>query len=140
MNHFDLFNSDECVFTGVPISTQWDKDGYYSSTQISQYGLAHWSKLVLAEKSGTQVKRTILDDGVSHFGDWIGDTTRVLSLSCLHFDRESEISLKNFDSVDPSQVVLGFDLQFGWRYHCSCLSCSGCVDPATHRACRSRSS
>lgn len=66
----------------------------------------------MALNQGLETRRTVLDDGVSHFGDWIGDTTRVLSLSCLHFDRESEISLKSFEGVGPSQVVLGFDLQY----------------------------
>lgn len=29
---------------GVPISTQWEKRGYYYPTQIAQFGLSHYSK------------------------------------------------------------------------------------------------
>ena len=29
----------------VPITNQWDKNGYFYATQVAQYGLAHYSKL-----------------------------------------------------------------------------------------------
>ena len=31
---------------GVPVTTQWDKRGYFYATQIAQYGLAHYSKFL----------------------------------------------------------------------------------------------
>jgi len=40
----------------VPISSQWNPDGYYYPTQIAQYGLSHYSKYVADERrrSGTE--------------------------------------------------------------------------------------
>lgn len=29
---------------GVPLSTQWEAQGYYYPTQIAQFGLSHYSK------------------------------------------------------------------------------------------------
>lgn len=29
---------------GVPLSTQWEPQGYYYPTQIAQFGLSHYSK------------------------------------------------------------------------------------------------
>lgn len=29
---------------GVPISTQWETQGYFYATQIAQFGLSHYSK------------------------------------------------------------------------------------------------
>lgn len=31
---------------GVPVTTQWDKDGYFYATQIAQYGLAHYGSQI----------------------------------------------------------------------------------------------
>ena len=45
--------------TGVPLSNQWSKDGYFYAVQIAQYGLSHYSKN-LAEKS---TKLKVLENG-----------------------------------------------------------------------------
>ena len=74
-------------FEGVPISTQWSKDGYYYSTQISQFSLSHWSKLLAEEEAGVASSATIYEDGKNFIGDWRGDTTRVTSIGCVHFDK-----------------------------------------------------
>lgn len=71
----------------MPLSTQWDKAGYYYPTQIAQYGLSHWSKyagLVSAasslEGSVSPITRTVYENGVEDIlGNWHGDTTRVTS-------------------------------------------------------------
>ena len=34
---------------GVPVSTQWDPEGYYYPTQIAQYSLSHYSAWVKKE-------------------------------------------------------------------------------------------
>ena len=34
---------------GVPVSNQWDKNGYIYPIQVAQYGLSHFSKLTTAE-------------------------------------------------------------------------------------------
>ena len=35
--------------TGVPVSNQWDKNGYIYPIQVAQYGLSHYSKLKTEE-------------------------------------------------------------------------------------------
>lgn len=57
------------MFTGVPVSTQWESNGYYYPTQVAQFGLAHYSKNLTEPEP--RVK--ILDDGVTFFGNWSGD-------------------------------------------------------------------
>ncbi|XP_054160550.1 D-glucuronyl C5-epimerase B-like [Oppia nitens] len=52
---FDNYNVEvrdrvRCVSarTGVPISTQWLSSGHYYPIQIAQFGLSHWSRLLVA--------------------------------------------------------------------------------------------
>ncbi len=120
---------------GVPISTQWDKAGYFYSTQISQFGLSHWSKAArlrtigeegLDEKSRKRLggnARLVLEDGDRTEADWKGDVTRVTSLGCVHFDGASAVSLAldfalPFSSssketgVSPQYRVLSWSLQY----------------------------
>ena len=56
----------------VPITTQWDKNGYYYATQICQYGLAHWSKA----KMSNSLKEDVLwvEDGENSMNgaEWSG--------------------------------------------------------------------
>lgn len=77
----------------MPLSTQWDKAGYYYPTQIAQYGLSHWSKHVplrVASVASTSspadsdatppLTRTVYENGAEDIlGNWHGDTTRVTS-------------------------------------------------------------
>jgi len=75
----------------VPISTQWDKKGYFYPTQISQFALSHWSKMV---HSGPPEVLVLDDGGKTSVGEWTGDVTRVLAdQNCAHFDSSSSISL-----------------------------------------------
>jgi heparosan-N-sulfate-glucuronate 5-epimerase len=54
------------IVIGVPVTTQWDRKGYYYPTQICQYALSHWSKHV-EEQSDPQkmsaITTTIYEDG-----------------------------------------------------------------------------
>ena len=108
---------------GVPISTQWNKEGYFYSTQIAQFALSHWSKHVRRKNRTTgndSGNRVVYEDGGRRLGDWRGDTTRVLSLnSCVHFDRASPVAL-DFDAGDK-RAVLSFDLQFKQAVNVSVL-------------------
>jgi heparosan-N-sulfate-glucuronate 5-epimerase len=52
---------------GVPITTQWNSEGYFYATQIAQFGLAHYSKN-LTEPEPT---RKVLEDGEANQGSWI---------------------------------------------------------------------
>jgi heparosan-N-sulfate-glucuronate 5-epimerase len=52
---------------GVPITTQWNSEGYFYATQIAQFGLSHYSKN-LTEPEPT---RKVLEDGESNQAAWI---------------------------------------------------------------------
>jgi hypothetical protein len=46
------------TFLGVPVSTQWESQGYYYTTQIAQFGLSHYSKNL----TEPDPRRTLLED------------------------------------------------------------------------------
>ena len=109
-------------FLGVPVSSQWKKEGHYYPTQICQFGLSYWSKQVLLEKkmrhaegedvelestnsNGFQsralespsVSKTIYENGLDfQSDDWQGASmTRVIRDSCVHFESEITLPLNN---------------------------------------------
>lgn len=45
---------------GVPVSTQWEAQGYYYPTQIAQFGLSHYSKNLTDPEPRRKVRCTIL--------------------------------------------------------------------------------
>lgn len=51
---------------GVPVSTQWEPQGYYYPTQIAQFGLAHYSKNI----TEPEPRRKTVDDGESVLAKW----------------------------------------------------------------------
>jgi len=115
---FDVENRQrvKCVSAqhGVPITTQWDKSGYYYATQICQYGLAHWSKAKLS----TSVKEDVVwvedGDATMNGAEWSGiSLNRVTQDKCVHFDNEQSLSLA---LTNPSLLqglhVISFDLLF----------------------------
>ena len=110
---FDVENRPrvKCVSAhhGVPVSTQWDKHGYYYATQICQYALSHWSKLLLGIGEGEKV--TLLEDGNQTFfgAFWSGNViNRVSSDKCVHFDQPMTLHLEDVKTL--GQSVLSFDL------------------------------
>ena len=93
--------------TGVPISSQWNKTGYFYPTQISQYALAHWSKFKInPDSKSTDI---VIEDGRDNRADWVGDSMRVLSDDCIHFERK--IAARIGKSLPASNCYLGFDLR-----------------------------
>ncbi|XP_067631602.1 D-glucuronyl C5-epimerase B [Eurosta solidaginis] len=60
---------------GVPISTQWEKSGYFYPTQIAQFALAHYSKH-LAE---TPPKIRVLEDADANKSKWLTPKTSNIS-------------------------------------------------------------
>ena len=109
-------------FLGVPVSSQWKKEGHYYPTQICQFGLSYWSKEVLLEKKMNQAKggdgelvntklkgfhprilespsisKTIYENGLDvQSDDWQGASmTRVIRDSCVHFESEITLPLNN---------------------------------------------
>ena len=111
----DIFGLNFVLFLfKVPITTQWDKSGYYYATQICQYGLAHWSKAKLS----TSVKEDVVwvedGDATMNGAEWSGiSLNRVTQDKCVHFDNEESLSLA---LTNPSLLqglhVISFDLLF----------------------------
>ena len=112
---------------GVPVSSQWKKDGHYYPTQICQFALSYWSKQVLLDKkmgqdknenvenkskgfrpkmseSHNTISKTIYENGLDIQSDeWKGSSmTRVISDSCVHFESELTLPLHN----DKSQQIV----------------------------------
>lgn len=63
--YFENYNVEvrdrvKCVSAseGVPVSTQWESQGYYYPTQIAQFGLSHYSKNL----TEPEPRRTLLED------------------------------------------------------------------------------
>ncbi|XP_058806182.1 D-glucuronyl C5-epimerase [Phymastichus coffea] len=67
----------KCVsgIDGVPISTQWESQGYYYPTQIAQFGLSHYSKNLTEPES---VKK-IIEDADKTKQEWIVPQGSVMS-------------------------------------------------------------
>lgn len=51
----------------MPLSTQWEAQGYYYPTQIAQFGLSHYSKNL----TDPEPRRKIYEDGDQNTSDWI---------------------------------------------------------------------
>lgn len=45
---------------GVPVSMQWEAQGYYYPTQIAQFGLSHYSKNLTDPEPRRKVNRFML--------------------------------------------------------------------------------
>jgi len=66
--HFKSFNVEArsrvlCVSAeaGVPVTTQWDQNGYYYPTQIAQFSLSHFSSHI-ANKDKLLPDKTVIED------------------------------------------------------------------------------
>jgi len=98
---------------GVPVTTQWDKNGYYYATQICQYGLAHWSKAKMSASPALEDVIWVENGETSMNGaEWSGlSITRVARDKCVHFDNDQPLSLS---LTNPSLLqglhVVSFDL------------------------------
>ena len=110
---FDVENRPrvKCVSAqyGVPVSTQWDKAGYYYATQICQYALSHWSKALISSderilplENGNQ---TVIDAYWTSQGSGIN---RVTNDKCVHFDQPMTLHLNGAKAM--GLLVLAFDL------------------------------
>ncbi|XP_059620209.1 D-glucuronyl C5-epimerase B [Phlebotomus argentipes] len=52
---------------GVPISTQWESQGYFYPTQIAQFGLSHYSKNL----TEPEPRRKVVEDADKYRGEWV---------------------------------------------------------------------
>lgn len=71
--YFENYNVEvrervKCVSAreGVPISTQWESQGYFYPTQIAQFGLSHYSKNL----TEPEPRRKVVEDGVKYMAPW----------------------------------------------------------------------
>ena len=108
---FDVENRPrvKCVSAqyGVPVSTQWDKAGYYYATQICQYALSHWSKALI----NTEENILLLENGNQTFSEayWTGNViNRVTNDKCVHFDQPMTLHLSGAKVM--GLLVISFDL------------------------------
>ncbi|XP_033231176.1 D-glucuronyl C5-epimerase B isoform X3 [Belonocnema kinseyi] len=60
---------------GVPISTQWESQGYYYPTQIAQFGLSHYSKNL----TEPEPYKKLIEDSERVKQDWIVSQGSVMS-------------------------------------------------------------
>lgn len=51
---------------GVPVSTQWEVQGYYYPTQIAQFGLSHYSKNL----TDPEPSRKVIEDSDHKYAKW----------------------------------------------------------------------
>ncbi|XP_050310282.1 D-glucuronyl C5-epimerase B [Anthonomus grandis grandis] len=72
--YFENYNVElrdrvKCVSAtdGVPVSTQWESQGYYYPTQIAQFGLSHYSKNLTEPEPRT----VVLEDAEKELASWI---------------------------------------------------------------------
>lgn len=52
---------------GVPLSTQWEPQGYHYPTQIAQFGLSHFSKNL----TEPEPRRRVVEDADDNAADWL---------------------------------------------------------------------
>ncbi|XP_055374433.1 D-glucuronyl C5-epimerase B [Condylostylus longicornis] len=71
--YFENYNVEvrdrvKCVSAaeGVPVSTQWEKRGYFYPTQIAQFGLSHYSKNL----TDPEPRRKVLEDADANQMEW----------------------------------------------------------------------
>ena len=77
---------------GVPVTTQWDKNGYFYATQIAQYGLSHYSKFITKSNG----KRTYTVDDGNRSDVWI---TRAQSIVKTIFETSRKKNVTYFSTT-----------------------------------------
>lgn len=93
--YFENYNVEvrdrvKCIsgIEGVPVSTQWESQGYYYPTQIAQFGLSHYSKNL----TEPEPHRKIIEDAEKEFAYWTIPASS--SLERIFDDRTGSMVLK----------------------------------------------
>lgn len=103
--YFENYNVEmrdrvKCIsaIEGVPISTQWESQGYFYATQIAQFGLSHYSKNL----TEPEPRRKIVEDGDKEMAEWKVPRNSTLSRSYVK-DKDTMVvhfsTGKHFDSA-----------------------------------------
>ena len=91
-----------CI-TGVPVSTQWESQGYYYPTQIAQFGLSHYSKNL----TEPEPRHTVLEDGERDLAHWVVPGDSALSRE---LDAHSGSHVVQFSSPGNFYVFVRLEL------------------------------
>lgn len=93
---------------GVPITTQWNSEGYFYATQIAQFGLSHYSKN-LTEPEPT---KKVLEDGESNQAAWIipKNSSIIRSFSTNHTNVVNFTTTNQFESAIQLEMDHVLDL------------------------------
>ncbi|CAG9859949.1 unnamed protein product [Phyllotreta striolata] len=98
--YFDNYNVEvrervKCVSAseGVPVSIQWESQGYYYPTQIAQFGLSHFSKNL----TEPEPRRKTVEDCEKDLAKWIVPTTAQLERV---FDKSLNTRTLTFSTSD----------------------------------------
>jgi len=119
--HFGSFDVEArsrvlCVSAadGVPVSTQWDPEGYYYPTQIAQYSLSHYSAWVKKEslKNKQESPRYTVQlekhyDAASKVRDEETNSLVIQFKDTLEFDLESSRKVLSMNLKVDSEVGAG---------------------------------
>lgn len=90
----------------VPISTQWESQGYFYATQIAQFGLSHYSKNL----TDPEPTRKVIEDGDINQTNWIipANSSVIRNVSFNHTSVVNFTTTNQFDSaiyVDMDHVL-----------------------------------
>lgn len=98
--YFENYNVEvrdrvKCVSAteSVPVSTQWESQGYYYPTQIAQFGLSHYSKNL----TEPEPRRKIIEDGDRDMANWSGPPVSTIERV---FDGEIGSSVLQFATTE----------------------------------------
>ncbi|CAH1154209.1 unnamed protein product [Phaedon cochleariae] len=98
--YFENYNVEvrdrvKCVsaIEGVPVSTQWESQGYYYPTQIAQFGLSHYSKNL----TEPEPRRKTIEDCDKEFAKWSVSPTAKLENA---YDKKLATNVLKFKTSD----------------------------------------
>ncbi|PSN38350.1 D-glucuronyl C5-epimerase [Blattella germanica] len=110
--YFENYNVEvrdrvKCVSAteGVPVSTQWESQGYYYPTQIAQFGLSHYSKNL----TEPEPRHTVLEDAEHDLAHWVVPTDTTFSRDV---DPQTGSHILQFSSPDGVSLRLDHVLDF----------------------------
>lgn len=94
---------------GVPISTQWESQGYYYPTQIAQFALSHYSKNLIEPKS----VNILIEDAHIKKENW-----RVSQGSIIHrfYDNNADSHVMRFSNPETSNSSIFVNLDVTFKF------------------------
>lgn len=92
---------------GVPISTQWESQGYYYPTQIAQFALSHYSKNLIEPQS----VKILIEDGENMKQNWTVLHGSIISRS---YDHRVNSYVMNYSTLrtSNSSILIKLDIVF----------------------------